>query len=120
MNFLSVRLRAVIAKLMPLKRGQRSPMSEFQIKQLPYDLSSHAGLALVGAYFKHIHLNALVDPAFPVRSGVTNSAIIKSYVVLLCQGKSDFEPSRAFAVMRSSSARWAGRACPPAPRCAGA
>ena len=38
-------------------------MTDFDIKQLPYDLSSHAGLALVGKYFKHINFNALVDPA---------------------------------------------------------
>ena len=44
-------------------------MTEFIIKKLPYDLSSHAGLAFVGKYLKRINLNALVDPAFPVRSG---------------------------------------------------
>lgn len=71
-------------------------MSELQIKQLSYDLSSHAGLALVGKYFKHINLNALVDPAYPVRSGVANSAILKSYLALLCQGKSDFDAIEGF------------------------
>lgn len=71
-------------------------MSDFLIKQLPYELSSHAGLALVGKYLAHINLNALVDPRFPVRSGVPNSAIIKSYLALLCQGKSDFEAIEAF------------------------
>lgn len=71
-------------------------MSDFLIKQLPYDLSSHAGLALVGKYLAHINLNALVDPKFPVRSGVANSAILKSYQALLCQGKSDFDAIEAF------------------------
>ena len=66
-------------------------MSEFQIQRLFYDLSSQAGLALMGEYLAHINLNALVDPAFPVRSGVASSAIIKSYLALLCQGKSDFD-----------------------------
>ena len=42
-------------------------MTRFIIKKLPYDLSSHAGLALVGQYFKSINLNALVDPAFAAR-----------------------------------------------------
>lgn len=39
-------------------------MSEFLIKQLTYDPSSHAGLALVGKCLAHINLNALVDPDF--------------------------------------------------------
>jgi len=72
------------------------PMTDFIIKKLPYDLSSHSGLALVGQYLKHINLPALVDPRFPVRSGVPNSAIIKSYLALLCQGKSDFDAIEAF------------------------
>ena len=71
-------------------------MSEFLIKQLPYDLSSQAGLALVGKYLAHINLNALVDPSFPVRSGLPNSTIVKSYLALLCQGKSDFDAIEAF------------------------
>ncbi len=64
-------------------------MTDFIIKKLPYDLSSHAGLALVGKYLKRIKLNSLVDPAFPVRSGVANSDILKSYLGLLCLGKND-------------------------------
>ena len=31
---------------------------------------SHAGLAFVGKYLKRININALIDPAFAVRSGV--------------------------------------------------
>lgn len=71
-------------------------MTEFIIKKLPYDLSSHAGLALVGKYLKSINLNALVDPAFAVRSGVANSDIIKSYLALLCLGKNDFDAIEGF------------------------
>lgn len=55
-------------------------MTDSIIKQLPYDLSSQAGLALVGKYFKRINLNTPVDPAFSVRSGITNSDIFKSYL----------------------------------------
>ena len=40
-------------------------MNDFIIKKLPYDLSSHAGLAFVGKYLKRINFNALVDPALP-------------------------------------------------------
>jgi len=66
-------------------------MPDFIIKQLPYDLSQHAGLALIGKYLKRINLNAMVDPVCPVRSGIANSDILKSYLGLLCLGKNDFD-----------------------------
>jgi len=66
-------------------------MTDFIIKKLPYDLSTHAGLAFVGKYLKSIKINSLIDSAFPVRSGVANSDILKSYLGLLCLGKNDFD-----------------------------
>ena len=66
-------------------------MTDFILKQLPYDLSNQAGLALIGKYLKRININALVDPAFSVRSGIANSDILKSYLGLLCLGKNDFD-----------------------------
>ena len=71
-------------------------MTDFVIKKLPYDLSSHAGLALIGKYLKLISVNSLFDPKFPVRSGVANSEILKSYLALLCLGKSDFDAIEGF------------------------
>jgi hypothetical protein len=71
-------------------------MTDLIIKKLPYDLSSHAGLAFVGKYLKRINLNALVDPAFPVRSGLANREIVKSYLGLLCLGKNDFDAIENF------------------------
>ncbi|WP_232229911.1 transposase [Polaromonas glacialis] len=71
-------------------------MTDFLIKRLPYDLSSHAGLALIGRYLKRININALIDPAFPVRSGIANSDILKSYLGLLCLGKNDFDAIESF------------------------
>jgi hypothetical protein len=47
----------------------KSTMTDFIIKKLPYDLSSHAGLAFIGKYLKSIKINSLIDSAFPVRSG---------------------------------------------------
>ena len=35
-------------------------MTDFIIKKLPYDLSSHAGLAFVGKYLKRININSLI------------------------------------------------------------
>ena len=66
-------------------------MTDFIIKQLPYDLSHQAGLALIGKYLKRINFNGLVDPSFSVRSGIANSDILKSYLGLLCLGKNDFD-----------------------------
>lgn len=71
-------------------------MTEFIIKKLPYDLSSNAGLALVGKYLKALKLNALVDSAFPVRGGIANSDIFKAYLGLLCMGKNDFDAIENF------------------------
>ena len=64
-------------------------MRPFIVKQLDYDLTPVAGLALVGH-----HLNRLapvfkqLDAALPVKSGVANSDILRSYLGLLVQGKS--------------------------------
>lgn len=71
-------------------------MTDFIIKKLPYDLSSHAGLAFIGKYLRRANVNALIDPKFPVRSGVANSEILKSYLALLCMGKSDFDAVENF------------------------
>ncbi|CAN5465509.1 hypothetical protein BH10PSE16_BH10PSE16_04230 [soil metagenome] len=71
-------------------------MTDFLIKRLPYDLSSHAGLAFIGKYLKRININGLIDPAFPVRSGIANSDILKSYLALLCLGKYDFDAIENF------------------------
>jgi hypothetical protein len=43
-----------------------------------------------------VNVNALIGPAFPVRSGVANSDILKSYLALLCLGKSDFDAIENF------------------------
>lgn len=69
-------------------------MTDLILKQLPYDLSGQAGLALIGKYLKRINFNAVVDPAYPVQSkfgGIANSDILKSYLGLLCLGKNDFD-----------------------------
>ncbi len=69
-------------------------MTDLILKQLPYDLSGQAGLALIGKYLKRINFNALVDPVYPVQSkfgGIANSDILKSYLGLLCLGKNDFD-----------------------------
>ena len=76
---------------------------EFVVKKLPYDLSSHGGLALVGRLFKRINLPAMIDPQYPVqteRGGIANSDIIKCYLGLLTLGKNDFEAVEGFRSQR--------------------
>ena len=72
-------------------------MTDFIIKKLPYDLTSNAGLALVGQYMKRLGLSARVDRKFPVGiGGIANSDILKSYLGLLVQGKNDFDAVEEF------------------------
>lgn len=72
-------------------------MRPFIVKQLDYDLTPVAGLALVGH-----HLNRLapvfkrLDGALPVKNGVANSDVLRSYLGLLVQGKSDFDAIENF------------------------
>ena len=72
-------------------------MRQLIVKQLSYDLTPVAGLALVGNY-----LNALqpalgrLDAELPVKGGVANSDIVRSYLGLLVQGKSDFDAIENF------------------------
>jgi hypothetical protein len=72
-------------------------MTDFIIKKLPYELTSNAGLALVGQYIKRLGIDARVDRQFPVGvGGIANSDILKSYLGLLVQGKNDFDAVEAF------------------------
>jgi len=67
-------------------------MRPIQVKQLDYDLTPTAGLALVGDHLKTLApVLAEVDAALPVRTGVASSDIVRSYLGLLVQGKSDFD-----------------------------
>jgi len=94
---------------------------EFVVKQLPHDLSSHGGLALVGRLFKRINLPALVDPKYPVRSGIANSDILKCHLGLLTLGKNDFEAVEGFRTQRFLRTKlWACARCLRAPHCASA
>jgi hypothetical protein len=67
-------------------------MRRIEVKQLEYDLTPVGGLALVGHYLKALAPQwAALDVALPVRSGVANSDVLRSYLGLLVQGKSDFD-----------------------------
>ena len=67
-------------------------MRPIPVKRLDYDLTPIAGLALVGHYLNTLSpVVTRIDSALPVRGGVANSDIVRSYVGLLVQGKSDFD-----------------------------
>ena len=67
-------------------------MRHFVVKQLDYDLTPVAGLSLVGHYVERFSaVLKRLDGAMPVRSGVATSDIVRAYLGLLVQGKSDFD-----------------------------
>lgn len=68
-------------------------MRRFIIEQTETDLTSHAGLGLVGmAINRHTQLAKSVNAAVPLRSdAIANADVLRSYIGLLCLGKSDFE-----------------------------
>lgn len=67
-------------------------MHPFTVKQLPYDLTPVAGLSLVGHHLQRLGaVFKRIDGALPVRTGVASSDIVRSYLGLLVQGKSDFD-----------------------------
>lgn len=72
-------------------------MRHFTIKQLDYDLTPVAGLSLVGHHLQRLaSVFARIDAAAPVRTGVASSDIVRSYLGLLVQGKSDFDAIENF------------------------
>jgi hypothetical protein len=72
-------------------------MTNLFIKRLPCDLSSHAGLTFISKYFKCINVNVQINPAFAVSSGIVNSDLFKSQLVLLCLCKNDFDVMKRFS-----------------------
>ena len=64
----------------------------FHPRQGPETLTALGGLPLVGQTMARFsQLRQLIDPRFPVRSGIPNSDILLAQLALLCQGKSDFD-----------------------------
>jgi len=97
-------------------------MRTIEIKQLNYDPTAIAGLALVGDHLKTIEpVLKRVDKALSVRAGVANSDIVRSCVGLLVQGKSDFDaPPGTIGSTSSTSSRWASSCWRQTRRCASA
>ena len=67
-------------------------MRTFRLEQSNKEITSHAGLALVGAAIqKYTSLTQDVDTALSKRHGTPTSDMIKTQLGLMAQGKNDFE-----------------------------
>jgi hypothetical protein len=67
-------------------------MRTYRTEQSDKEITSHAGMALIGAAItKHTTLARAVDAALPKRHGTPSSDLVKIRLGLLAQGKSDFE-----------------------------
>ena len=66
-------------------------MRRFEIVQSATGtMTSHSGLALVGRAIEHTRLSQELG-TIPLRHGIAHADCVKSYVGLLCTGKSDFD-----------------------------
>jgi len=72
-------------------------MRKLTVKQLSYDLTPVAGLALVGQLLESLRGQfKRIDAAMPVRTGMTTGEVLRSYVGLLAQGKNDFDAIESY------------------------
>ena len=66
-------------------------MRRYQIVQSDTDtITSHSGLALVGRALAHTRLDRDLGQ-IPLRHGIAHADCVRSYIGLLCTGKSDFD-----------------------------
>jgi hypothetical protein len=76
-------------------------MPAFQVRQSQkLDLTSHAGLALIGQCCEAAQVDLVLDSRLPVSQGMRTSDLAKSIVGLLALGKSDFEAIEEFRESR--------------------
>ena len=67
-------------------------MRRFNIERSEEDLTSHSGLALTGmAVNRYTDLAQSLKREVPLRHGIPHADVLRSYLGLLCFGKSDFE-----------------------------
>lgn len=75
-------------------------MVRFEISQSQEELTSHSGLALVGAALRRTQFCERIDdvrvPGAKAAPSIAHSDVLKSYIGLLCQGKSDYEAIEPF------------------------
>lgn len=71
-------------------------MARFKLKESKKELTSYAGLALIGQCLEAVRVDAVLDGRIPVSQGMRTSDLAKSVVGLLSLGKSDFEAIEPF------------------------
>jgi len=71
-------------------------MPRFEMRESSRQLTSYAGLSLVGQCFEVAHAAPILDGRMPVSGGMKTSDIVKSTVGLLCLGKNDFAAIEPF------------------------
>jgi hypothetical protein len=72
-------------------------MPKFEVRQsAKLNLTSYAGLALIGQCCEAAQVEALIDPKLPVSQGMKTSDMVKAMTGLLSLGKSDFEAIEPF------------------------
>lgn len=91
-------------------------MPRFQLKESSRQLTSYAGLSLIGQCCEVAQVTAILDKALPVASGMPNSDIFKSMLGLISLGKNDFEAiepfrkdrffSEALDIAKAPSSEW--------------
>lgn len=75
----------------------QTTMAQFEVTQTgKLQLTSYAGLALIGQFCQAAQLAAVVGAKIPVSQGMRISDIVKNMVGLLSLGKSDFEAIEPF------------------------
>lgn len=77
-------------------------MARFKLKESTKELTSYAGLALIGQCLEAVSVDAVLDGRIPVSQGMRTSDLAKSVVGLLSLGKSDPSTSSGQALKRSS------------------
>jgi len=75
-------------------------MPRFYLKESNRQLTSYAGLSLIGPCCEVAQVDAILDKAMPVSKGLTTSGLFKSMVGLMARGKNDFEAIEPFRTDR--------------------
>jgi len=91
-------------------------MPRFQLKESKRQLTSYAGLSLIGQCCEVAQVATILDKALPIASGMTTSDIFKSMLGLISLGKNDFEAiepfrkdrffSEAMDIAKAPSSEW--------------
>ncbi|QWF69621.1 hypothetical protein KEF85_09550 [Methylomonas paludis] len=71
-------------------------MARFKLKESKKELTSYAGLSLIGQCLEAVNVEVMVDGRIPVSQGIKTSDLVKTTVGLLSIGKSDFEAVEPF------------------------